>query len=152
MSEKIVLTIGTFDLIHTGHIELLAESARLGQLFVGVNTDAFVERYKGRRPLQSLKDRLIIVSMIKGVQAALINMGDEDSKPLIRMIQPDLITIGDDWLDPNYDERRYHKQLGVTPEWLKNNRIEIVYLPRTRGRSSTMIRGKSNDRRITDSD
>jgi cytidyltransferase-like protein len=50
-----VLTIGTFDLLHVGHLELLAGCRELaggsGSVVVAVNRDAFVERYKGRRPV-----------------------------------------------------------------------------------------------------
>lgn len=140
--NNVVLTIGTFDIIHPGHLELLQESAKYGKLFVAVNTDEFAERYKGRRPVQDVSHRSQVVSMIKGVEFAVLNHGDEDATKIIRWIQPDIITIGDDWLDPQSPtpEARYHAQLGLDQAWLDKYHIKIVYIPRTTGYSTTKLR------------
>jgi glycerol-3-phosphate cytidylyltransferase len=140
----IVYTGGTFDMLHVGHLELLRELRRVvghsGSLIASVNRDEFVERYKGRRPIQSLSERIEIVRACRFVDAAVVNIGDEDSRVAIEVVSPDVIGIGTDWLDPNYDERRYHAQLGVTPLWLSDRGIRIEYISRTRGRSSTAMR------------
>lgn len=140
-----ILTIGTFDLLHPGHLELLAGCRRLvgphGRLVVGVNRDAFVERYKGRRPALALADRLEIVAALRDVDLVLVNVGDEHSGMVIDAVRPDMLAIGDDWLDPGHDERRYLAQLGVTRDWLLERGLHVTYIPRTRGRSSTELRG-----------
>lgn len=137
-----VLTIGTFDLIHPGHLELLAgcRYAVDGKVYVGVNTDAFVERYKGHAPRQTLAQRVEVLRALRDVDAVFVNVGEEDSGVLIDVVRPDVLAIGDDWLDPGHDERRYLKQLGVTPEWMQARSLRVIYVPRTRGTSSTLLR------------
>jgi cytidyltransferase-like protein len=138
-----LLTIGTFDLLHPGHLELLAwcrQHAAPGGVNVGVNRDEFVERYKGRSPVQPFEHRAEVVTALRDVDAVWVNSGDEDARVLIDEVRPDLIVIGDDWLDPEHDERRYFAQLGVTPEWMAERNLRVEYVPRTRGISSTAMR------------
>jgi cytidyltransferase-like protein len=140
-----VLTIGTFDLLHPGHLELLA-GCRLvagpdGRVTVGVNRDEFVERYKGHAPAQPLGARVELLRAIRDVDAVLVNVGDEDSGVLIDAVRPDALAIGDDWLDPGHDQRRYLAQLGITLDWLRERSLMVHYIPRTRGTSSTALRG-----------
>lgn len=139
-----VLTIGTFDTLHVGHLELIAESRRLvgydGRVWVGVNRDEFVERYKGHPPRQPLAQRLEILRAVREVDGVFVNVGDEDAKPLIECVSPDLLSIGDDWLDPGHDQRRYFAQLGVTFDWMRERGLLVEYIPRTRGQSSSALR------------
>lgn len=142
-----VLTIGTFDLLHPGHLELLEGCRALvgpeGRVWVGVNRDAFVERYKQRRPTQTLRHRMEILRALRLVDGVFANVGDEDSGLLIDALSPDLLAIGDDWLDPGHDERRYFAQLGVTPEWMAERALRVAYIPRTRGLSTTVLRASA---------
>lgn len=140
----ILLTIGTFDGLHVGHLELLSECRRLipdGSLYVGVNRDEFVERYKGHAPRQPLAHRIELLRSLRSVDGVFVNVGDEDSGVLIDAIRPETLGIGDDWLDPGHDQRRYLAQLGVTFDWLRERGILIHYVPRTRGVSSSGLRG-----------
>lgn len=134
-----VYTGGTFDLFHTGHVELL-EYCRLfagkdGQVIVSLNTDDFVERYKGKRPITTYKQREDVLLATKFVDKVIPNYGGEDSKPSILEIKPNIIVIGMDWL-----EKDYCKQMNFTPEWLSEHRISLAYVPRTRGVSTTTIK------------
>lgn len=135
----IVLTLGTFDLLHIGHLELLETCTKLagprGRVVVGLNSDVFVERYKGRAPAQPYAVREELLRACRFVDLVVRNLGEEDSRPVIETIHPDLLAIGDDWLD-----RDYLGQLGVTAEWLQERRLAIEYVPRTRGTSTTAIR------------
>jgi glycerol-3-phosphate cytidylyltransferase len=139
-----ILTIGTFDLLHPGHLELLAGcryQAKDGKVWVGVNRDEFVERYKGRAPTQALDHRLEILRALRDVDGVFVNVGDEDARVLIDAVRPDRLAIGDDWLDPGHDERRYFRQLGVTDDWMAERGLKVIYVPRTRGISTTKLRG-----------
>lgn len=139
-----LLTIGTFDGLHVGHLELLQECRRLdpdGRLIVGVNRDEFVVRYKGHPPAQPLAHRIEILEAVRLVDSVVVNIGDEDAGVLIDAVRPELLAIGDDWLDPGHDERRYLRQLGITGDWLEQRHLRIAYVPRTRGVSSTALRG-----------
>lgn len=138
------LTIGTFDQVHPGHLELIGATralvGALGEVWVGVNTDEFVARYKGRPPILSLTSRIELLRSLREVDHVFVNVGDESSGVLIDAVQPDILTIGDDWLDPGHDERRYFAQLGVTAEWMDARGLRVQYVPRTRGTSSSALR------------
>lgn len=134
---KTVLTLGTFDLFHNGHRELLdacLELADLGPVVVALNRDDFVERYKGRRPLQTYEERRHAVMEVADL--VVCNVGDEDSGVAISVVDPDIIAVGDDW-----QSKDYLGQLGVTQAWLDERNIEVVYVPRTTGLSTSKLRG-----------
>ena len=136
---RVVMTLGTFDMLHVGHLELLETSRRLageeGRVVVGLNTDAFVERYKGRPCVQSYAQREELLRACRHVDLVVANIGEEDSRTVIDVIRPELLTIGADW-----QERDYLAQLGVTQAWLDERDLSIFYIPRTRGVSTSGMR------------
>jgi glycerol-3-phosphate cytidylyltransferase len=137
-----LLTIGTFDLLHPGHLALFERMCvELGgaraHVSVGVNTDDFIKRYKGKYPVMTLVERLEMLRAVRWVDDVLINKGNEDCKPLIDEVVPDLLVIGSDWMG-----RDYLKQINVTREYLEKRNIALVFLPYTVGVSSTAIRAR----------
>ena len=132
MSTRVYVP-GTFDCLHVGHLNLLDFAASMGEVWVGLNTDEFAERYK-RRPVYSLEDRLRIMESLRQVDEVIVNTGGEDSKPAILEACPSYIVHGDDWTG-----RAYLAQLGVTAEWLLYRGIQLVYPPYTQGVSTTQI-------------
>jgi cytidyltransferase-like protein len=134
-----VLTIGTFDMLHVGHLELFRACRRLagltGQVVVAVNADDFVERFKGRRPVQTQHDRMTMLSAIRGIDLVVRNMGDEYAGQVIAHVSPRILAVGDDW-----QGKDYLGQLHVAQEFLDSRGIRIVYVPRTTGESTTRIR------------
>lgn len=143
-----ILTIGTFDGLHVGHLELLRASRQIagdGRLVVSVNTDEFVTAYKGSAPSRPYEHRAEVLDALRIVDLVVSNIGGADARQIIDAIRPDALTIGDDWLDPDHDERRYFKQLGVTPEWMAERRLRVAYIPRTRGVSSSALRDYLED-------
>ncbi len=135
-----VLTVGTFDLFHSGHITLLKHCRELagaeGRVIVGVNTDNFVASFKPAAPIQVLTERLAIVEACRYVDILLTN--DAHSlEPLMLSWKPDYLVIGADWAPP----RDYMAQIGTTAEWLEAHGIKLVYVPRPEGtQSSTKIK------------
>lgn len=127
-----VLTIGTFDLLHCGHIRLFRRAAQFGELHVGVNSDRFVKEYK-RAPKDPLDVRLRRVAAIRSVHA--VHENDGPGIDLIRELMPDLIAIGSDWL-----ERDYLQQIGTTADELVALDASVLFLPRTPGVSTTQLR------------
>ena len=114
---------GTFDTIHRGHLALLAETAKIARrIVVSLNTDEFAERYK-RKPLLPLADRLAVVANLKLVDAAVVNTGDEDSKPTILATGADVVVHGTDW-----PRESLLRQMGLTEEWLVDHRTSLVLL------------------------
>jgi glycerol-3-phosphate cytidylyltransferase len=135
---KILYTGGTFDLFHYGHVNFLRSCKRLADfVVVSLNTDEFVERYKGKRPLITYEGRKAVLMSCRFVDMVIPNEQGEDSKPSIENAKPDIIAVGDDWA-----RKDYYKQMNFTQEWLDEKGITLVYIPYTKEISSTMIKSK----------
>src|ERR1700761_6009905 len=96
--KKIVFTNGCFDILHHGHLDLLARAADLGNiLVVGINTDASVKRLKGAdRPVTNEQDRAFQLASLLCVDA--VCLFDEDTpETLIEMVKPDILVKGGDY-------------------------------------------------------
>lgn len=96
--KRIVFTNGCFDLLHVGHIYLLNEAKKLGDvLVVAINTDDSVKRYKGNaRPIQSLQERMNIMASI-GVVDFVVSFEQDTPKELIEYLNPDVLVKGGDY-------------------------------------------------------
>jgi glycerol-3-phosphate cytidylyltransferase-like family protein len=104
---------------------------------VSLNTDEFIEGYKGKPPVLSYQEREAVLKSCKYVDQVVQNVGGGDSKITIELIQPDYIAVGSDWAKKNY-----YEQMGFTQEWLDARGIGLVYIPYTKGVSSTNIKGR----------
>ena len=93
-----IFTNGCFDVIHRGHIDLLEFSKSFGDVTVGLNSDESVKRLKGEgRPFNSQENRKRVLESIRYVDRVIIF--DEDTPyELIRLLSPDLIVKGGDYL------------------------------------------------------
>jgi glycerol-3-phosphate cytidylyltransferase len=143
----VVYTGGTFDLLHAGHVDFLrqcyiAAGHPYGQVIVGLNTDEFVEEFKGRRPVCSYEERAEVLQAIRYVSKVIPNVSGADSKPAILEAKPDLVIIGSDWAPET--GRDYYAQMQFTPTWLYEHGIELCYVNRQREISTTDLR-----RRVT---
>jgi glycerol-3-phosphate cytidylyltransferase len=132
-----VYTGGTFDLYHSGHANFLARCAELGEVVVSLNTDEFIEAYKGKAPVISYAEREAVLLSCRSVSAVIPNFGGADSKTAIEMASPDVIAIGSDWA-----RRDYYSQMGFTQDWLDDRGISLIYIPYTAGISSTAIKAR----------
>jgi glycerol-3-phosphate cytidylyltransferase len=122
---KKVITYGTFDLLHYGHINLLKRAKELGEyLIVGLSTDEFNE-IKGKKAHFNYNQRKLILESIKYVDEIIPENNWEQKKGDIEKYNIDLFVIGDDWKD-KFD--------------FLNEVCEISYLPRTCGVSTTQIK------------
>ncbi len=97
-SDRIVFTNGCFDILHVGHLHTLKESIQLGdKLIVGLNSDASVNRLKGKeRPVVNQLDRSEMLAALEMVDAVII-FEDDTPEELIQMIKPDVLCKGGDW-------------------------------------------------------
>jgi cytidyltransferase-like protein len=135
-----VLTLGTFDLWHVGHVNLLRRCRRIaghGSITVAVNTDEFVEAFKHHAPVIPFQQRIEVVSACRFVDAVVANDQTTVGSPanVVFEVAPDAIVVGSDW-----QGRDYLAQLGLTAEELDAAGIQIFYVPYTDGISSTMVR------------
>lgn len=137
-----VYTGGTFDLFHAGHVKFLRRCKEIagstGQVIVSLNTDEFIKEYKGKPPIISYEDRKLILESCKYVDSVMQNYGGADSKESIILAQLiDVIAIGSDWA-----RKDYYKQMNFTQDWLDEENISLIYIPYTKGISSTSIKQK----------
>ena len=74
---------------------------------------------------------------MRGVDAVVPNTGGGDSKPAIRSVRPSFIVVGDDWA-----KKDYYSQMNFTQEWLDSQGIILIYIPYTRGISTTELKAR----------
>lgn len=100
--KKIVFTNGCFDILHHGHLHLVAAAANLGNvLVVGINSDASVKRLKGEdRPINHEQERMFQVASLLCTDA--VCLFEEDTpEELIKTIRPDVLVKGGDYTIEN---------------------------------------------------
>ena len=132
-NKKIVFTNGCFDLIHLGHIEVLARSADLGDiLIIGVNTDSSIKELKGNnRPIIEEDSRAQQLASLEFVDAVIL-FNEQTPLELIKVIKPNVITKGGD----------YNSEQVVGNEIAIENEGEVIIIPLTQGYSTTSILDK----------
>lgn len=122
---KRVITYGTFDLLHIGHINLLRRAKLYGDyLIVGISTDEFNE-LKGKKAYYSFEQRKGILEAIRYVDLVIPEKSWEQKIEDIIKYDVDIFVMGDDWKG-KFD-------------FLKDY-CEVIYLPRTVGISTTKIK------------
>lgn len=136
---SIVYNGGTYDLFHSGHVNILKRCKDIagpdGKVIVALNTDDFVYQFKNKRPICSEEERKAVLLACKYVDDVIINVGGQDSRITIDMVKPDYIVTGSDWATKDY-----HSQMSFTQEWLDERGIGLIYVPYTKTISSTEIR------------
>ena len=124
---KRVITYGTFDLLHYGHINLLRRARALGgYLIVALSTDEFNSNAKNKKTYFSYADRKLMVESIRYVDLVIPEENWEQKRNDIRLYQVDVFVMGDDWAG-KFD-------------FLKEEGAEVIYLPRTPEISTTQIK------------
>ncbi|HNJ66871.1 MAG TPA: D-glycero-beta-D-manno-heptose 1-phosphate adenylyltransferase, partial [Turneriella sp.] len=135
--RRIVFTNGCFDLLHSGHVQLLSQARALGDYLVpGLNSDRSVSALKGpTRPVNSETDRGRILAQLPYIDAVVVF--DEDTPvEMMKIIQPDIQVKGGDYVKEKLPEFPVMQAMGK----------EIVILPFRKGYSTTGILAKSNQR------
>jgi glycerol-3-phosphate cytidylyltransferase len=129
MKEKNILTYGTFDMFHIGHLKLLERLSSLGdRLIVAVSTDEFNE-IKGKNTIIPYAQRAEIVGAIKYVDMVIPENSWEQKVKDIKKYNIDIFAMGHDW-EGKFDELKEY--------------CEVVYLPRTEGISTTALKQQLN--------
>jgi choline-phosphate cytidylyltransferase len=123
--SRTVITFGTFDVFHVGHLRVIERAASFGdRLVVGVSADALNERKKGRPPVFSQAERMEIVRALRSVDAVFLEESLEQKRDYILEHQADVLVMGDDWAG-KFDELE--------------DICEVRYLPRTPAISTTAL-------------
>ena len=122
---RTVITFGTFDVFHVGHLRVIERAAALGdRLVVGVSADALNLRKKGREPVFTQRERLEIVAALRMVDEVFVEESLELKREYIEQYDADVLVMGDDWRG-KFDEF--------------GDICEVVYLPRTPAISTTAL-------------
>ena len=128
---KRVLTYGTFDLLHYGHIRLLKRAKSLGDyLIVAISTDEF-NAVKGKKAYHNYETRKEMLEAVRYVDLVIPERTWEQKKEDVLRYEVDIVVMGGDWVGSQRFE--YLK------EW-----CEVVYLDRTEGISTTQIKEELN--------
>lgn len=129
-----VLTVGTFEIPHYGHYRLFKRCSAFGSLDVGVNSDEFIQKYKGFKPVMNYEERARTIQDW-GFHVWKNDQTDGSIKYCIEKSKCDLLVIGSDWLDSDY-----FGQIGLDREYLEENEISLMYMPYTKNISTTEIK------------
>jgi glycerol-3-phosphate cytidylyltransferase len=130
-----VYTGGTFDLVHSGHVNFLQRCQELGRVVVSLNTDEFITAYKGKPPVMSFRERATVLRELRCVDEVIPNFGCADSTRAIEQVKPNIIAIGSDWA-----RRDYYSQMGFSQDWLDERNVSLIYIPYTDGISTTELK------------
>ena len=123
-----VLTFGTFDVFHLGHLKILDRAKSFGtELFVGVSSDNLNLLKKKRLPVYPQEDRLAIVGALKCVQNVFLEESLEQKRNYLLNYSANCLVMGDDW-SGKFDEFK--------------DICDVFYLPRTIGVSTTNVIAK----------
>lgn len=122
-----VITFGTYDLLHIGHINIIKRAAEYGTLYVGISTDELNYKKKNKFPIFNEKDRKDIIDSIKYVYHTFYEESLEKKREYILKYKADILIMGDDWKG-RFDEF--------------NDICKVIYLPRTKNISTTEIINK----------
>lgn len=127
-NKKIVFTNGCFDILHVGHIRVLNDAKKLGDiLVVGINSDFSIKKLKGKdRPINIESDRKIILESLKAVDFVFI-FEEDTPLNLIKKIKPNILVKGGDYSESNI----------VGSDFVKNNGGEVKTLSFHYGYSSS---------------
>jgi len=128
--EEVVFTNGCFDIIHRGHIEVLAQTADLGdKLIVGLNSDSSIQKLKGKnRPIIDEQSRAILLASLSFIDAVVL-FSEETPLNLISTLKPDVLAKGGD----------YEIETIVGHKIVQENGGKVILVPFVDGFSSTTI-------------
>ena len=125
LDSKRIITFGTFDVFHIGHVNILERARSLGgALIVGISSDELNFSKKQRFPIYAEDDRLKIIQSLSFVDEVFVEHSLEKKREYIEYYKADILVMGDDWKG-KFD--------------MFNDICEVIYFPRTPSISTTEI-------------
>ena len=135
---KVVYVGMSADLVHPGHLNIIKEAAKLGQVTVGLLTDQAIASYK-RVPFMEFEQRKQVIENIKGVHTV-VTQSTLDYVPNLESIKPDYVVHGDDWKTGVQSKTR-QRVIDCLKQW-DGELVEVSY---TQGISSTQLHNAMKD-------
>ena len=133
LAMKRVITYGTFDLLHYGHLNLLKRASKLGdRLIVGVSTDEFV-KFKGKNPVFSCDKRMEYLNDLRYVDEVIPEHNMQQKVEDIKKYDVDVFVLGDDYAESFLKMPEYEKIKDL---------CEVIFLTRTPDISTTILKKK----------
>jgi phosphoenolpyruvate mutase len=129
---KVVYVGMSADLVHPGHLNIIAKARELGEVVIGLLTDEAIASYK-RVPFMTFEQRRAVIENIKGV-SRVIPQTTLDYVPNLESLKPDFVVHGDDWKD-GIQKRTRQRVIDSLRQWGG----ELVEVPYTPGISSTAL-------------
>ena len=128
--KKVVFTNGCFDIVHRGHVDVLARTADLGnKLIIGLNSDQSIQALKGgNRPIENEDSRALLLASLSFVDAVIL-FSEETPLNLISTLKPDVLAKGGD----------YKIETIVGHKVVEENGGQVILVPFVDGFSSTTI-------------
>jgi phosphoenolpyruvate phosphomutase len=120
------------DIIHQGHLNVINEARKIGDVIVGLHTDDVIRSY-WRNPIMKYEERKEVVSNIKGI-VSVVPQDSLDQVPNLEEFKPDYVVHGDDWLEGSQKELR-DKVIDAIKKWGG----ELVEVPYTHGVSISKL-------------
>ncbi len=137
--KKRVLIAGCFDLLHPGHVFLISEAAKLGEVYVIVATDKNRKLYSGTSPIIPQEQRLEMIKSLKNVKDGRLGRSDNDTLKTVEEISPDIILLGP---DQEYSVELLQKGLQKKElDHIEVRRLETYY-KKYKLHSSSLIKSK----------
>ena len=128
---KTVITFGTYDLFHVGHLRILERASTMGdRLIVGVSSDELNFRKKKRKTVYSESERVEIIEALSCVDNVFLEESLEMKEEYIKNNNADILVMGDDWVG-KFDFCK-----------VGNPNLEVIYLPRTPDISTSELLSK----------
>lgn len=125
MKKKKIYLGMSADLVHPGHLNIINEAAKLGEVTVGLLTDEAIASYK-RLPFMTFTERKQVISAIKGV-THVVAQTTLDYVPNLKQLRPDIVVHGDDWRE-GVQQKTRQQVIDALSEW-GGKLVEVPYTP-----------------------
>ena len=111
---KIGVTFSCFDLLHTGHVQMLREAKQqCDHLIVCLQTDPTIDRPEKNKPVQTVVERYVQLSGVKYVDEIVPYESEEDVKNILKLFLPDVRIIGEDYRFKDFTGKELCRELGI---------------------------------------